>query len=103
MGIVRTIPLGFDATSVIGKIFTDWSGITATFSQLSLTLPIFCYLLVIFAMLPFLEKIKYPTCEKPLGEKTRFFLYAVMTWCIVGVWVYLQAANVGSSFIYFQF
>lgn len=92
-----------DAFTIISKIFTDWSGMGETFSLLSLTLPIFAYLLVIFAILPFMERIKYPTCEKPLGDKTRFVLYAVMTWCIVGVWVYLQAANVGSSFIYFQF
>ena len=92
-----------DAFTIIGKIFTDWSNIGATLSLLSLTLPVFLYLLAIFAILPLMEKIKHPNCEKPLGEKSRFFLYAAMTWCIVIVWVYLQAANVGSSFIYFQF
>ena len=96
-----------DAFTVIGKIFTDWSGLSETLSLLSLTLPVFCYLLVIFLILPFMEKIKYPelsaTSRLPLGQKSRFALYALMTWCILGTWIYLQAASVGSSFIYFQF
>ena len=61
-------------------------------------------------MLLFMEKLKYPRelgdterKKKVLNSSLRFSAYLAMIWCVVAVWVVLQAADVGSSFIYFQF
>lgn len=103
-----------DAISIIGKIFTDYSFssayLTESIAKTSLTLPIALYIAFALVMLLFMEKLKYPKelgVEK-LGEKRRngvlrFSAYLAMIWCVVAVWIVLQAADVGSSFIYFQF
>ncbi len=101
-----------DAITVIGKIFTDYSFsrayLTESISKISLTLPTAIYILFALVMLLFMEKLKYPkACEEGGRKKAygalRFSAYLAMVWCVIAVWIFLQAADVGSSFIYFQF
>ncbi len=101
-----------DAAMIIQKIFTDYSFsadyLKQTAALLGITLPTAIYTVVVLFMLLYVEKLKYP---ERLGEPKhprlrfswRFASYALMLWFIVAVWVVLQAADVGSSFIYFQF
>ena len=101
-----------DASLAIGKIFTDYSFsadyLTRTVESLSLTLPLTLYVIFAILLLSVMEKLKYPSSKADSGDKKRssalrFFTYLAMMWCIVIVWIALQAADVGSSFIYFQF
>jgi len=99
---------------IIKKIFSDYAFTSEYFSRtaqnLSLTLPIALYVIFAIVLLVFMERLKYP---KPISEshtgllKTapalRFSAYVLMVWSIAVVWIALQAADVGSSFIYFQF
>lgn len=102
------------AITVIRKIFTDYSFsfkyLQDTVSFLELTIPKVIYTLFSIGMMFFLEKIKYHDETKKLTNRSnglysalRFASYAIMIWCIICVWITLQAAEIGSSFIYFQF
>ncbi|MBO5883027.1 MAG: MBOAT family protein [Clostridia bacterium] len=101
-----------DAALVIKKVFSDYAFtsdyFTRTAENLSLTLPLALYVIFAILLLSVMEKLKYPKCETEIKYKNttsalRFSAYVVMMWCIVIVWIALQAADVGSSFIYFQF
>ncbi len=103
-----------DALTLLGKIFTDYSFtaeyLKSTISMLSLSWTTVAYTAFALLMMLCLEKLKYPEkrsitdrCSPPLRSALRFSTYAVMAWCIIGVWAMLQAADIGSSFIYFQF
>lgn len=101
-----------DAFAVIGKIFTDHrfsvEYIKETVELLTVTPLTALYTVTVLLMLLYMEKLKYPEqlkeTENPrLRSSLRFASYAVMAWFIIVVWVVLQAADVGSSFIYFQF
>ena len=103
-----------DAIAILGKIFTDYSFsaeyVESTVSYLSLSWGTVIYTAFALMMMLCLEKIKYTDkpfvtdrAPAPLRSALRFCAYAAMCWCIIGVWVMLQAADIGSSFIYFQF
>ena len=102
-----------DAGLIIKRIFTDYSFTTEymekTASNLSLSLPIALYVLFAIALLVVSERMKYPqiannnTTSSKLTASLRFSAYILMVWCVITVWIALQAADVGSSFIYFQF
>ena len=101
-----------DAALVIKKVFSDYAFtsdyFTRTVENLSLSLPLALYVIFAILLLSVMEKLKYPKCETEITYKKttsalRFSAYVVMMWCIAIVWIALQAADVGSSFIYFQF
>ncbi len=103
-----------DAFTVIGKICSDYSFTVAYWAKtkevLGLSLPLFLYTLFALALVPLLERYKYPreqggllSAHPRVCSAARLLGYALMVWCVLGVWAVLQAANVGSSFIYFQF
>lgn len=103
-----------DALSILGKIFTDYSFsadyLKATFEMLSLSGALCVYICFALLMMLCLERLKYPekfpeseSARPILRESLRFSAYAVMIISTVCVWIALQAADVGSSFIYFQF
>ena len=103
-----------DALIILKKIFTDYSFsaeyIKNTASMLSLSTATVIYTVFALLMMLCLEKLKYPErkfitdrCTTRVRSALRFFAYIVMIWCIIGVWIVLQSANIGSSFIYFQF
>lgn len=103
-----------DALMILEKMFTDYSFtaeyLESTVTALSLSWATVVYTLFVLALMLCLEKLKYPTksfvtdkAPAPLRSVLRFSAYAVMIWCIIGVWIMLQAADIGSSFIYFQF
>ncbi len=103
-----------EALTVVQKILTDYSLSSAylaeSIEKLTLTPIIAIYIVFVLIILLFAEKIKYPSSHKNPTEKAstatsilRFSSYAIMIWCVVIVWIALQAADVGSSFIYFQF
>ncbi len=102
-----------EALTVIKKIFSDYGGagyFADTAEILGLTLPLALYSVLALIMMFFVERVKYSTqnAEKhrlPVKMRSALRLcgYAVMMWCVIGVWVVLQASDVGSSFIYFQF
>lgn len=104
-----------DAGVVIAKIFSDISFSGEYFKRtaeiLSVSVVSVIYVTLALCLLPFTERLKnIGGSTLPLTKKkervlsaARYVLYLVMTWCIVLVWIYLQASDVGSSFIYFQF
>ena len=102
-----------DAGLIIKKIFTDYSVnpeyLKQTASNLSISWPIALYVLFAIALLVVSERMKYPqiannnTTSSKLTASLRFSAYILMVWCVITVWIALQAADVGSSFIYFQF
>ena len=102
-----------DAGLIIKRIFTDYSFTTEymekTASNLSISWPIALYVLFAIALLVVSERMKYPQIannrdtSSKLTASLRFSAYILMVWCVITVWIALQAADVGSSFIYFQF
>ena len=94
-----------DALTVFSNIFTNWHFTLDFFRSecelMSLSLPMAIYLAAALALLPMAEKLKGK--EKPSTEGYRFLLYVILALCTVGVWIWLGAMDVGSSFIYFQF
>lgn len=99
-----------DALTLLGKMFGDYSFGGAYLERsseiLSLSPTTLLYGAFALLMMLTLERIKYPTPEvkySRLRPIARFLCYALMMWSIIGVWVLLQASNIGSSFIYFQF
>ena len=98
-----------NAIAVLGKIFSDYSFsadyLGRTAKILGITPISACYCALALLMMFVLERIKYPEryAAPKFNSALRFCTYAVMFWCIVGVWMMLQAADIGSSFIYFQF
>ena len=102
-----------DAITVITKTFTDYSFsaeyLKESVNILSLT-PMAAISAILFIIsLPFVEKLKrvdsLPITQKhpKMASILRFSAYAVMAWCVICAWIFLQASDVGSSFIYFQF
>jgi D-alanyl-lipoteichoic acid acyltransferase DltB (MBOAT superfamily) len=98
-----------DAIAVLGKIFSDYSFgadyLVKTAEILGITPISVAYCALALLMMFVLERIKYPEryAAPKFNSALRFCSYALMFWCIVGVWMMLQAADIGSSFIYFQF
>ena len=98
-----------DAIAVLGKIFSDYSFgaeyLGRTAEILGITPISACYCALALLLMFLLERIKYPErySTPRFNSALRFCGYAVMFWCIIGVWIMLQAADIGSSFIYFQF
>ena len=109
----RASSLG-DAGIIIKKIFTDYSVsadyFSRTASNLSLSIPIAIYVVFAISMLWITEKMKYHSSNEETVSNSlkrnnllRFSAYVLMVWSVITVWIALQAADVGSSFIYFQF
>ena len=103
-----------DAVNILIKIFTDYSFsaeyLKNTFDMLSLSTALCVYVCFALLMMLCLEGLKYPERAEAkkrisprLRASLRFCAYAVMAVSTVCVWIALQAADVGSSFIYFQF
>ncbi len=99
-----------DAAIAITKIFTDWNFsfefIKNSVKALGITKIAIPYILICFAGLLVVEKLKYINVKptKILDNSiVRYASYFVLTLFIMGAWIYLQASEVGSSFIYFQF
>lgn len=103
-----------EALSILAKIFTDYSFsaeyFASTAETLSLSVGVCVYSCLALIMMLCLEKLKYPDISlitdrfsPKAREALRFSAYAVMCISTVCVWIVLQAAEVGSSFIYFQF
>lgn len=105
-----------DAFLAIRKLFSDWIVVDGVFkvSYIAFGLSIFPIIygvLSIFTLKPIetLKKIDYP--NQPETRIRKFFsypavriaAYLVMAVCIICAWVHLKAANIDSSFIYFQF
>ena len=99
-----------DAGLALTKLFTDWhfnlDYFTSTFTFLEFSWKPVVYISLCIASLPFIEKLKYihVNHSKVFSiEAVRYASYALMVLFIVGSWIFLQASEVGSSFIYFQF
>ena len=103
-----------DALSILKKIFTDYSFnleyLKTTAETLSLSIPLVAYAAFALLMMLCLEKLKYPdraALTDRFSPRTRALLrfssYAVMCIATICVWIVLQASDIGSSFIYFQF
>jgi D-alanyl-lipoteichoic acid acyltransferase DltB (MBOAT superfamily) len=103
-----------DALSILKKIFTDYSFnleyLKTTAETLSLSIPLVAYAAFALLMMLCLEKLKYPDraaltdrCSPRTRALLRFSSYAVMCIATICVWIVLQASDIGSSFIYFQF
>ncbi len=98
-----------DAFIAINKIFTSWSlnfkYFKDSFEFLTISWKSMLYILVCILSLPLIEKLKYFSYEKNniKSSSLRYSLYVLMMFMVIGAWIYLQASDVGSSFIYFQF
>lgn len=99
-----------DAGIAISKIFTNWEFsleyFNSAFDILGFNVKYVIYVVVVILALPLMEKLKYihisPTRIFNLSS-VRYGTYFALTTFVVCAWIYLQASNVGSSFIYFQF
>ncbi len=103
-----------DSGIIIAKIFSDYSFskeyMDLSFGILSISLVSVLYTVVVLSLLPSTEKLKDFIYKDGITQKKiyiltalRFIIYLIMVWSIVCAWIYLQASDVGSSFIYFQF
>ena len=95
----------------IAKLFSDYqfSGdyFVNTWNNLQLTWYFAVYFVLAIALMLNLEKFK---SEQLLGQSkvykyswVRYILYVIMGFAVIISWIYLQASDIGSSFIYFQF
>lgn len=98
-----------DAIAILWKMLSDYSFsaeyLDRTATLLGITPITLIYCALVLSMMLLLERIKYPErySAPRFNAALRFCSYAAMFWCIIGVWMMLQAADIGSSFIYFQF
>ena len=99
-----------DASLAITKIFTNWELNIEYFNN---TINLFgfdwknvLYIVVCILSLSLIEKLKYIKLNPSKifsNECVRYASYFIMSLFVVCSWIYLQASEVGSSFIYFQF
>ena len=99
-----------DSFTAISKLFSDWQFnldfFKTTWMNLELSWPIVIYSILGIALMLTLERLKEIDAVSSCVYKyksLRFACYLVLGWCVVYSWIFLQAADVGSSFIYFQF
>ncbi|MDE6655383.1 MAG: hypothetical protein K2J85_00155, partial [Anaeroplasmataceae bacterium] len=99
-----------DSASLITKLFTDWhfnfDYFKYTWSQLDLSIPLVIYSVLCIPFMLTLEKLKKVAVQPTkiyCYSAIRFGCYLILGWCLIYSWIYLQATDVGSSFIYFQF
>lgn len=99
-----------DAGLAIAKIFTDWSFTKAAvdngmkifgFGAFSIIYVILC--IASLYGVDALKTVSESNSKILKSGAVRYIIYIVMALCIICSWVYLQATDVGSSFIYFQF
>jgi D-alanyl-lipoteichoic acid acyltransferase DltB (MBOAT superfamily) len=99
-----------DAGIAITKIFTNWS-FSSDYFKTAIELFKFdwknvLYIVVCILSLPLIEKLKYIKVNLSKvfnNEYIRYITYFAMSLFVICSWIYLQASEVGSSFIYFQF
>ncbi len=100
-----------DAGTAVAKLFSDYKFsigyISTTWNKLQLTWYFVVYSVFAIVLMMNLEKFK---SEQLLGDSkvykhswVRYALYLVMAFAVIISWIYLQASDIGSSFIYFQF
>lgn len=99
-----------DAASAIVKLFADWSFtkeyFTAGMNGLGITWAGLFLTVVWIASLNILEdlkRIQFAPSKIFESSGIRYIAYLIMLWFVICSWMYLQASDVGSSFIYFQF
>lgn len=100
-----------EAFTAIAKLFTDYrftgEYFVNTWSSLQLTWYFAIYFVLAITLMLNLEKLK---SEQLLVESkiykyswVRYVIYCIMGFAVILSWFYLQASDIGSSFIYFQF
>lgn len=100
-----------ESFTAIAKLFSDYKFtadyFATSFESMHLTWYFAIYFVAAIALMLNSEAFK---SERLLAqskvfkrEQVRFALYAAMGFAVVISWVYLQASDIGSSFIYFQF
>lgn len=99
-----------DACLAIAKLFTEWSFNNSYFktslAQLGITSVAIFYILFVLLCLIFVDRLKYLKENKYsiFGNSiVRFSSYLILAWSVIHAWIFLQASQIGSSFIYFQF
>ena len=93
-----------DAGMAIAKIFTDWS--FEPMKNFGFGVFSIIYVILCIASLYGIDKLKAFNINNGKVLKygaVRYVIYLLMAWCVICAWIYLQATDVGSSFIYFQF
>lgn len=103
----RTQTFG-DAVLVISKIFTNLGFslvyLNDTFKHLDLNVVTGIVLILSIVLLPIISSFKnINKYSIIMNTAVKYSLYVTAMWFIIGSWIYLQATDVGSSFIYFQF
>lgn len=100
-----------ESFTAIAKLFSDYQFtgeyFVNTWNNLQLTWYFAVYFVLAIVLMLNLEKFK---SEQLLGQSkvykctwVRYLLYIIMGFAVIISWIYLQASDIGSSFIYFQF
>ena len=100
-----------ESFTAIAKLFSDYrftgEYFANTFESLHLTWYFALYFVAAIALMMNLEIFK---SEQLMAQSkifryswVRYLLYIVMGFAVILSWIYLQASDIGSSFIYFQF
>ncbi len=93
-----------DAGLAIAKIFTDWSFAPMKNFGFSVFSAIYVALCVLsLCGLDKLKSVSFNGCKILKYGVIRYIIYLLMAASVICAWIYLQATDVGSSFIYFQF
>lgn len=100
-----------ESFTAIAKLFSDYQFtdeyFVNTWNNLQLTWYFAVYFVLAIVLMLNLEQFK---SEQLLGQSkvykctwVRYLLYIIMGFAVIISWIYLQASDIGSSFIYFQF
>ncbi len=104
-----------DAWTAVVKIFSNYAFDADYFVQVKAvfnsSIIYLVYVIVLVGLTFFADKYKYKPTIVTTGGRIKsavtrvatYGMYLVLGWCVIGSWIYLQASDVGSSFIYFQF
>ncbi len=106
-----------DAWTAITKIFTDHSFGAEYFESawelFNSSLIYILYVILLIALTFITDKYKYAPVPSAISSvsggraliqrSAAYGFYIMLGWCVIASWIYLQASDVGSSFIYFQF
>lgn len=100
-----------DAFTAIAKLFSDYrftgEYFVHAFDAMRLTWYFAVYFVAAIALMLNLERLKSEqtiSSSKVIGYAwVRYVLYVILGFAVILSWIYLQASDIGSSFIYFQF
>ncbi len=104
-----------DAWMAVVKIFSNYNFDVGYFEMVKVlfnsSVIYLLYVTILIILTFYTDKHKYTPfvdssdgrAKTAIGKLATYGLYLVLGWCVIASWIFLQASDVGSSFIYFQF